>query len=216
MTEKLKLNLGCGDHCPEGWVNIDSSPMGQLSKLLQYVPFTGNLKFIKRWPKGVVNMNLTDSFKFESASVDYIYTSHLIEHLTFEEGEFFLKECFRVLKEGGTIRIITPDLQKLIQDYLENSETNSALAGKIFLKNSFFFDIPYTGNLWRWLKLYIRRKNNHHSLYDNHGLKHALKLAGFKEIHNSGVDNSTVAEIFLSIDIKERHNGAICFEAVKK
>lgn len=44
-----------------------------------------------------------------------------MEHLSREDGRKFLDECFRVLKPGGLIRIVVPDLKVIISAY--NGET---------------------------------------------------------------------------------------------
>ena len=50
--------------------------------------------------------------------MDVVYHSHLLEHLQQEEGEDLIQECFRVLKPGGILRIVVPDLERICRDYL--------------------------------------------------------------------------------------------------
>lgn len=50
--------------------------------------------------------------------MDVVYHSHLLEHLQQEEGEGLTQECFRVLKPGGILRIVVPDLERICTDYL--------------------------------------------------------------------------------------------------
>lgn len=45
----------------------------------------------------------------------------MIEHLAWHEGLFMLKECRRILKKGGILRISTPDLGVLINLYSNNN-----------------------------------------------------------------------------------------------
>lgn len=91
----LKLNLGCGPHAMPGWINVDA----------------------ENHP-GITNHDLRYPLPFEDGSAEVIYSEHFIEHLTREEGSFFLMECFRVLRPGGWLRISTPDLKVLAEDYL--------------------------------------------------------------------------------------------------
>jgi predicted SAM-dependent methyltransferase len=51
--------------------------------------------------------------------VDYIITNHLIEHLTRGDGKKLLKECYRVMKPDGVIRISTPDARKITKEYID-------------------------------------------------------------------------------------------------
>ena len=54
-------------------------------------------------------------------SVDYITHHHLLEHLTDEEGEMFLKECYRILKVNGVMRFSVPDPKKLVKLYFDEN-----------------------------------------------------------------------------------------------
>lgn len=204
---QIKINLGCGDHCPKDWINIDSS-----RKL--WVKSIVGMEENKQKGK-ITYMDLSKRLKFEDNTVDYSYCSHFIEHLSLTQGKFFLSEVYRVLKPGGIFRIITPDFEKLITNYLENSKTNPAKAAEKFHHDSFYFEIPYTGGFWDWFKLFIQRKNNHHHLYDYAGLEAALHDAGFAEVQAFIFNQSKIPEIFNPIDLAYRHEGALCLEATK-
>jgi predicted SAM-dependent methyltransferase len=88
----LKLNIGAGDHPLPGWVNVD---------LYSGHPVIGR-------------MDATQPFPFIGGEFDYIFSEHMIEHVTYEQGDYMLTECYRVLKPGGKIRISTPDIEFLM------------------------------------------------------------------------------------------------------
>ena len=55
---------------------------------------------------------------FADGSVDFIYCGQFIEHLNpLYEVPPFLKECYRVLRPGGLIRVSTPDLDLILAAY---------------------------------------------------------------------------------------------------
>jgi len=58
-----------------------------------------------------------DPMPFADESSDALYASHVIEHLRPREGAFLLGEIRRVLKPGAVCRIVTPDLDLLIERY---------------------------------------------------------------------------------------------------
>jgi len=92
------LNLACGAKISSigNWVNIDfSSPL-----------------------KNVVQMNVLKGIRFPSMSFDVVYSAQFIEHLTLSQAEFVLKEVKRILKGNGILRIVTPDLEEIVQSYL--------------------------------------------------------------------------------------------------
>ena len=54
---------------------------------------------------------------FKSKSVDAIYSCHVCEHFDLETLRRIFAECYRVLKPGGCLRIVTPSLSKAIDAY---------------------------------------------------------------------------------------------------
>jgi len=118
MEDKnLKLvDIGCGPiHHPE-WINLDLRASDDVKKY-----------------------NIKKKLPFEDSSVDAIYHSHLLEHLTKDEAYNFLSECHRVLKPGAVMRVVVPDLEQICQEYLVNLEkgfsNNDNLAVKDYYWN---------------------------------------------------------------------------------
>jgi predicted SAM-dependent methyltransferase len=96
MTLRL-LNLGCGDRYHPDWVNVDfhsSNP-------------------------AVLAHDLKDKLPFEEDFFDVVYHSHVQEHLPKIYVPMFFHECFRILKPGGIIRLVIPDLEQIARIYLE-------------------------------------------------------------------------------------------------
>jgi len=90
-----KLHLGCGGNIIDGWLNSDLFPLSN----------------------DVVHIDVTKTYPFDDETFDYVFSEHMIEHISHAQGQHMLKECFRVLKHGGKIRISTPDLSFLILLY---------------------------------------------------------------------------------------------------
>jgi predicted SAM-dependent methyltransferase len=90
------LNLGCGNKYHPDWINVDFHSTG----------------------KGVIAHNLTEGLPFEDNSFDVVYHSHLLEHFPRRHTPVFLRECFRVIKDGGIIRVVIPDLEQIAKYYL--------------------------------------------------------------------------------------------------
>lgn len=217
----LKLNLGCGLQCPEGWVNIDSSIGVRLSKmpllnkiLHSVIPKSLGILPNVNWPKNTMWMELTKPFKFSNGSVDYIYSSHTFEHLTYAETTFVLSECYRILKPGGIVRIIVPDFESLVNNYIGNKISNPSIAAFKFLKDSLYFEIPIPNSLFSFIKFYFQRKNNHAFLYDEAGLKFQFQNSGFVNVSRKQYNDSAIPEINI-IELESRVKGALCIEAFK-
>ncbi|GJQ62976.1 MAG: hypothetical protein SCALA702_20290 [Melioribacteraceae bacterium] len=56
----------------------------------------------------------------EDDSFNVIYQSHLIEHFPRHNVGFFLDECHRILRPGGVLRLVVPDLERIAEEYLKN------------------------------------------------------------------------------------------------
>ncbi|MFZ2540639.1 MAG: methyltransferase domain-containing protein [Gallionella sp.] len=50
-------------------------------------------------------------------SIEYIYSSHFIEHLEHDDLIAHLCECYRILEMGGVLRLGVPDFQKVFRCY---------------------------------------------------------------------------------------------------
>jgi predicted SAM-dependent methyltransferase len=91
------LNLGCGARFHTAWTNID---------------FHGNPPYVQAY-------DLRRGVPAADASFDVVYHSHVLEHFGRDEALPFLRECFRVLRPDGVIRVAVPDLEQIARQYCE-------------------------------------------------------------------------------------------------
>jgi SAM-dependent methyltransferase len=90
------LNLGCGGRFHPAWVNVDLRPQHP----------------------SVHPHDVAAPLPFPDQSFDAVYHAHLLEHLPRAGAAPFLRECFRVIKPGGVVRVVVPDLEKIAELYL--------------------------------------------------------------------------------------------------
>jgi len=101
MSTKLNfLNLGCGNKFHESWINVDMVPADSR----------------------VIQCNFLNGIPFDENRFEVVYHSHVLEHFSKNDGEIFIKECYRILKPGGIIRIVLPNLERIAKEYLINLE----------------------------------------------------------------------------------------------
>lgn len=185
----LQLNLGSGIMKRDGWINLDMHPRD-----------------------GVLTMRLPEGLKrFAANCVDYIYTSHFLEHLSYpDEAGALLRESYRILKPGGVIRIIVPGIEKIIRAYADDDQA--------------FFDIQATLHPeWCTTKLdhlmYALQQDGEHKYgYDFETLHKLLADAGFSNIFRSDFNQSEFVN--LNIDnrsLKDNHGRylSLFVEAIK-
>lgn len=92
------LNLGCGHRFHKDWINLD---------IVSHSTYVQQYDFSEKIP-------------FPDNTMDLVYHSHVLEHLEKKNAYHFLKECFRVLKTGGILRVVVPDLEGIILEYIHN------------------------------------------------------------------------------------------------
>ncbi|HUS21497.1 MAG TPA: methyltransferase domain-containing protein [Aeromicrobium sp.] len=71
--------------------------------------------------------DLRKGIPMPDASVDAVYHSHVFEHIDRDAVDGFLDEVCRVLKPGGIHRIVVPDLEGLVRNYL--ADLDACVAG---------------------------------------------------------------------------------------
>lgn len=168
-TKIHKLHIGCQDSPIPGWLNIDIEPTD----------------------KRVVYMDATKPFPFADHSFKYVYSEHMIEHISIQEGLLMVRECYRVLEHGGVIRISTPDLKFLIQLYNEDKtevQKRYINSYKKFYKDFTFFNDTFVIN-------HFVRSWGHQFIYDKKTMQALLENAGFEHIHFCVVGESAFREL---------------------
>jgi SAM-dependent methyltransferase len=124
----MKLNLCCGANIFPGWVNIDATDVEQdyVRHLREAPPgfvWPPAQQPLASWVQAGKSLNIwrhdvRKGLPFKTGSVDAIYVGQAIEHFNRRtEAPAFLRECCRVLKQHGVIKLTTPDLSKLLKAY---------------------------------------------------------------------------------------------------
>jgi ubiquinone/menaquinone biosynthesis C-methylase UbiE len=115
----MKLNLGCGSQYTDGWINVDYSLGARITKIPFFRTLNRQLNlFDLDWNEKIYLHNLTQKFPWSDLSANVIYSSHTLEHFSKQDGRNFLAECHRVLCKNGIIRIVVPDLQHQVNEYI--------------------------------------------------------------------------------------------------
>ena len=83
--KEFKLDLGCGENKLEGYIGMDMRDCGQ-----------------------EIVWDAREGIPLADESVDFIWSSHVIEHFTDEESEQLFREIYRVLKTGGKTEHMIP------------------------------------------------------------------------------------------------------------
>jgi|SRR5579884_3233816 len=192
-----RLNIGCGpNNVVPGWLNIDNSPSIIVSK----IPVLK--RFVCAWPAGVKRVNITNGLPFAPNSLDYVYSSHTLEHLEAAKALFVLRECFRVLRPAGIVRIALPDLRRIVKDYLNDSDP---------LASHRFIERLVVKKTWRDI---VHPGKSHEQMYDAASLLRWFELAGFTCAAVCNYQESRIPDI-QQIELAERAHESLYVEAEK-
>ena len=168
------INLGSSLRVAEGWVNLDGSPVAFIASLPRpivaasyrasgvgmsvardrYIDILTTHQF--------VHHRLEHRLPFCDDAVDYIFAGEVLEHLGVDVAHRVLKECRRVLRPGGAIRICVPDLEYAVEQYLADQKQEAL---------GFFLYDNGRGGL-----------SAHKSMWDYGLLSDALLAAGFASV----------------------------------
>jgi SAM-dependent methyltransferase len=211
MQSSMSVNVqyGCGLCAPESWVNFDSSP----TIFLQRIPIFGSL-FVGRgfplFPSNIKRGNITQRLPLDDNSVDGVYCSHVLEHLSLADLRVALAETHRILKPGAGFRFVLPDLEYYIRSYVESDHPNRALE---FLQATILGvkERPRTisGMLREWFG-----GSKHLWMWDYTSMRSELESCGFTGIRRASFGDS-VYLAFSEVEEANRWQNCLGIECSK-
>jgi SAM-dependent methyltransferase len=226
--DSQRLNLGCGPNAPANWLNVDGSWNAwfsnhrKLRKVLRTVGVISSSNAAE-WKVRPLVHDLTKPLPFADGTIAVIYGAHVLEHLYFVDAQRLLGECRRVLRSGGVIRMVVPDVRSMVATYLKNKNGGSpSLTEKIAAANrlneslGFRSPAPPGGNFF--FKFYSLWKDFHHHkwMYDSDSLIHQMQNAGFYGVSEKQYLQSEISGIEEVEDAGRVLDGVgICVEGKK-
>lgn len=163
-----KFHVGGGPRLLDGWLNADLCA-----------------------PPGVMQMDATRPYPFSDRTFTHLFTEHMIEHVPYEGGLAMLRECHRVLKDGGIIRVVTPDLTSLAALCCQPLTDLQARYLEWFCNAC----MPQAGVTPAVALNAQFRFWGHQFLYDEQTLTALLRRAGFGEIRRCALMESPHSEL---------------------
>ena len=198
VTEARFTQFGCGLCAPSRWLNFDASPAMRLQRL----PLIGKLVpsgQFGRYPANVRYGDIVKGLPIPDESVELLYCSHVLEHLSLEELHSVLMNCYRHLQAGGIFRLVVPDLEVMAKNYIQS---NNPEAAHEFMRITYLGKEHRQRNLVSFLKDWLAG-NNHLWMYDYNSLSMELSRAGFQNIRRAKFDDSGI-DMFKDVEDAER------------
>lgn len=155
-AKHLKLNIGCGNNCKDGWLNVDRRPPADLT------------------------IDVTQGLPLPDESCALIYSEHFLEHLEYPyESIPFLIECYRVLEHEGSFHVGVPDARYVVESCMEDP-IDSGFLSKIKEHGWGYPDSCHTG--FEYINYHFRMGGEHMFAYDAETLKSHLMRSGFRSV----------------------------------
>jgi len=146
------IQFGCGSHHFQGWENYDAE------------------------------VDITKPLPFEDNSVDLAYASHVCEHVSAPDAFRFFKECHRILKSGGIMRICVPSIAR-VYELMDDAYVKWA-------KDAGFSDGTRRGAIE-----HLITNHGHLACWDEGTLRAAIWAAGFATALNQELNKSETPEL---------------------
>ena len=197
-----KLNIGCGLCVGKDWINIDGSWNAwfanhrNLARLFTPIIGTG----WKKWSQGIIGLTVKRRLPFKPESIDAIYSSHFLEHISRQDCKYLLQACHDVLKHGGIFRVVVPDLEGQTRKYIKEidkfSSFTSPLPANRYLKNLGIFRASSNKSDFMY-RLYqnIFDHHTHFWMYDAISMSALLEKTGFGSIQRKTAWESNIPDI---------------------
>lgn len=163
----IKLNVGCGTDYKKSWINIDNNSDDNIEKL-------------------DVNWDMRNPLPLVDGTVDFIFNEHFFEHMSVEEALPIMRDLMRVLKPGGVLRIAMPDLEGVVNNYL-----NVPLDKDPVIKD---FNIDFVKTRAEWMNMSFKWWG-HKWLYDWEELERRINEAGYTNVKRQMLRKSTYSEL---------------------
>ena len=195
-----RVNLGCGPFAPPGWLNVDGSWNAwfthhkYLRRALELVGVINASNQGADWQVSPLVHDLSKPLPFADNSVSAIYASHVLEHLYRNRAMALLSECKRVLKPGGILRLVVPDLHAMVVEYLNSKNNGSSKSAADNLNEKLAFRPPAPRAGIGFVRFYHLWKDfhSHKWMYDSESLSICLESAGFHQVAQMELNKSAI------------------------
>jgi predicted SAM-dependent methyltransferase len=186
-TTNPKLHIGGGWQLLEGWLNTDIETIS-----------------------GVMWMDATRRFPFKDETFQYVYSEHMIEHVPYDKGVYMLRECCRVMRRGGAIRMITPDLSAILGLHSRELSAEQEQYLQWFCQTFVPERAPSAASAINAMF----RLWGHQFIYDEQTLAGAMRSAGFNSITRYPIRRSGHPELQNLVNEQRYPEGLLNYESV--
>lgn len=119
----IKLEIGAGENQQDGYLHHDIRPLDGIDIVCDARSFPDE----------------------EKNKYDEVYASNILEHFNRFEVEDVLREWGSLVKEGGELKIIVPDIREIMRQYVYSMITHEQMVYLVYGGNDYEFNKHYYG-----------------------------------------------------------------------
>jgi SAM-dependent methyltransferase len=178
-THVRRLNWGCGGNARRGWINADRTA----------------------GPGVDLVADIREGLPIESGTIDYAVGVNTLQELTYSELAPALVELLRVLRPGGTLRLVVPDLDAGIRAYTKHDDRVLVAPDQVRSRGGRFI-------------AHLLEFGHSRTLFTSDFLEELLADAGFVDVTpcRSGETASRYQDI---VELDDREGDGILIEATR-
>jgi len=206
MSTSRWIQFGCGLCSPDEWLNYDSSPTLRLQRL----PLIGQLVPsgpYGRFPSTVMYGDIVNGLPLQDGAAELLYCSHVLEHLSLSDLRLALRNCRRVLRPGGTFRLVLPDIEYLVEQYRIDRSSQASIR---FMEDTLLGRKTRPRGLGGIARDWLGN-SRHLWMWDYKGLAAELRDAGFEATRRAAYNDAVVAA-FRLVETADRWENALGIE----
>jgi predicted SAM-dependent methyltransferase len=163
LPDGAYVHLGAGTVRWPGWLNVD----------------------IRRSVRPDIALDLRGGFPAPPSRVQFVYSEHLFEHLELGDAQRVLADLAVTLRQGGVVRIAMPDLDEIVDRYLNGWRAQAWLDDP---------DWAHIDSAAHMLNVSVREWG-HKYLYNYDELATRMAAAGFSDVQRCAWGESDVVEL---------------------
>jgi predicted SAM-dependent methyltransferase len=155
------VELGAGPVRREGWIPTDV------------------------WSRAPYHLDATGPWPFPPGSVSHVYADNVIEHVPLDGARALLRHALSALEPGGRIRLVTPDVERCAEVYLERGDLARA---QLDAHRGAGTRVEHLVDILRGV--FVEYEHSRGYAWDFESLSAELAAAGFTDIERRELEDS--------------------------
>jgi predicted SAM-dependent methyltransferase len=192
-------------------LSVRLAPVPGAEVILKVFGMPQSAKFLQKARSSRIRYaDATRKLPLQSESAHVLYSCHMLEHLDREEARQFLREAHRVLWPGGLIRLVLPDLQRRVEEYVASGDAD-AFVGSLCMRSR------VNRTLRGRIRALVAGARDHQWMYDSRSLVKLLETNGLENATALPPGKTSVSDpLVANLDLWERCDESIYVEAVRR